>query len=173
MTKYVEEIKKAMSLLAKDPDTIFLGQEAETFYHTMEHIPREKILEMPVMEDAQLGISIGLSLKGYTPISMYTRMDFFILAMNQLVNHLDKIKSLSGGEFNPKVIIRVCIGYDYPLLAGLQHTGDYTEALKQIVKEIKVVKLDRPEDIVPAYEMALNSDKSTILIEDRRKYYWE
>jgi len=110
-------------------------------------------------------MSIGLSLEGYIPVSIYPRIDFLIIAINQLVNHLDKIEKMSCGQFKPKVIIRTAIGSTKPLNAGLQHTSDYTEALKYMVKNIDIVKLVKVKDIVPAYKKALKSEKSTLLIE--------
>lgn len=169
-TTYKDELMRAMKLFAKNRDTIFLGQEADTFYKTMIDIPKDKIIIMPVMEDAQLGMSIGLSLMGYIPISLYTRMDFFLLAMNQLINHLDKIEDMSDGDFEPKVIIRVVIGETYPLNPGPQHTQDFTELLRNNLKNINVVKLENKDDIVPAYKQALLADKSTILIELKDLY---
>ena len=53
-----------------------------------------------------MGISTGLALSGYVPVTCYPRFDFLLLAMNQLVNHLDKIRVMSNNEFQPKVIIR-------------------------------------------------------------------
>ena len=89
-----------------------------------------------------MGISIGMALNGYVPISCYPRFDFLILAMNQLVNHLDKIRKMSGGEMRPKVIIRTSIGSKIPLDGGPQHTQDYTKIFKQILTEVKVVYLN-------------------------------
>lgn len=165
---YREEVTKAMKMLAEDERTIFIGQTVafpgSTIFGTLESVPMGKRLEVPVMEEAQLGISIGLSLEGFIPVSIYPRMDFFILAINQLVNHLDKIEEMSHG-FNPKVIIRTIVGSTSPLNPGPQHTGDYTEMLKACLTNVDVVKLTRTEDIVPAYRRALESENSTILIE--------
>ena len=65
-------------------------------------MPSKKKIETPVFEDAQMGMSIGLSLEGFIPITCFPRFDFLILAMNQLVNHLDKIRFMSRGEMRPK-----------------------------------------------------------------------
>ena len=64
-----------------------------------------------------MGISTGLALQGYIPITCYPRFDFLILAMNQLVNHLDKIRHMSFDEFKPRVIIRTSIGSKNRLMA--------------------------------------------------------
>ena len=49
-----------------------------------------------------MGIAIGLSMSGYIPICIFPRFNFLLSAINQIVNHLDKIKDYSDGEFNPK-----------------------------------------------------------------------
>lgn len=156
-------------MLAKNERTIFLGQTVcypgSQMYAGLENIPLEKRLELPVAEDMQMGMSIGLSLEGLIPVSIYPRIDFLILAINQLINHLDKIEEMSAGEFKTKVIIRTQIGNTEPLYPGVQHCGDYTDALKVLCKNIDVVKIEKAEDVILEYEKALESDKSTILIE--------
>jgi pyruvate/2-oxoglutarate/acetoin dehydrogenase E1 component len=112
-----------------------------------------------------MGMSIGLSLEGFIPVSIYPRFDFLILAINQLANHLDKIDEMSEGQFKPKMIIRTAVGSSEPLYPGLQHCSDYTESFKHFFKNINVVKLTKSEEIMPEYKKALESEKSTILIE--------
>ena len=171
---YQEEIIKAMHLLAEHPNTLFLGQSVKWpgtgLYHTIKDIPDNKKIELPVLEDIQMGISIGLSLEGFIPISIYPRWDFLILATNQLVNHLDKMEQMSDGQFKSKVIIRTAIGSIKPLFPGPQHMQDHTEAFKLMCKNINIVKLTSKEMIIPEYEKALYSDKSTILVEEPDLY---
>lgn len=169
MGTYKEELFKAMKMLAEHPDTIFIGQNMKyggtSMFWTMEDVPEEKRLELPVFEEVQMGMSLGLALEGKIPITIYPRFDFLILAMNQLVNHLDKCDVMSDGQFKPKVIIRTAVGSSQPLMPGPQHCQDHTEAIRKMVKYIKVVKLTKAEQIVPEYKKALESDGSTILVE--------
>jgi len=166
---YKDELTKAMEMLAKNEKVLFLGQAVSYpgsgMYPTLEKIADSKRIEVPIMEDVQMGISIGLSLEGYVPISIFPRFDFLICATNQLVNHLDKIEKMSDSEFKPKVIIRTSIGSTTPLYPGLQHCSDYTKAFKSFLKNIEVITLRKKEKIIPAYRRALKSDKSSLLIE--------
>lgn len=168
---YKEELTLAMECLASDNRTIFLGQEAYSFYGTMGNVPKEKIIEMPVMEDAQLGIATGLSLVGFIPVCMYTRMDFFLLAFNQLINHLDKIEDMSHGDFKPRVVIRVAVGETKPLNPGPQHTQDFTDPLENLLNNIHVIKLINKKDIISSYCSALDYGMSFILVE-YKDLYW-
>ena len=168
---YKDELTKAMKLLAKDKRVIFLGQNivypGSIMSSSLQDIPNSKKIELPLIEDAQIGMSIGLSLEGYIPVSIYPRIDFLIIATNQLVNHLDKIEEMSCGQFRSKVIVRTAIGSTKPLYPGIQHCSDYTEGLRHMLKNIDVIKLTKSRDIVPAYKHALKRKdaKSTILIE--------
>ena len=168
---YKDEITKAMLLLAKDKRTIFLGQSVSytgsAIYGTCKDIPESKKIELPLIEDMQMGMSIGLSLEGYIPVSIYPRFDFLIVATNQLVNHLDKIEKMSAGRYKPKVIIRTVVGSTKPFYPGEQHCSDYTDAYKCMLKNVEVVKLTKSKDIMPAYKHALErkDEKSTLLIE--------
>lgn len=171
---YKEELLKSMDLLASDPRTIIVGQNVKfggtSMYHTFKQLPENQRLEVPVFEEVQAGLCTGLALEGFIPVCIYPRMDFMILAVNQIINHLDKMEEMSDGQFKPKVIIRACVGSIKPLMPGPQHSKNYTEAFKSMVTNIDVVELLNAEDIYPAYTKALNSDKSTILIEHSDLY---
>ena len=81
--KYKSELIRSMSFLSKDKRTIFLGQSVNfsgnAIYNTLSHIPKNKKIELPVFEEVQLGMSTGLALNGFIPISCFPRFDFLIL----------------------------------------------------------------------------------------------
>lgn len=169
--KYKDELIKAMKWLGEKEDTVFLGQACAVSGHaisgTLTTVPKSKRIELPVFEEMQLGIATGMSLEGYTTISIYPRFDFFILACNQLVNHLDKMEEMSHGDMKPRVIIRVAVGSKDPIDAGPQHTQNHTDAFKKMLTNVNVVELIEPEDIFPAFKHAYEREdsKPTLLIE--------
>jgi pyruvate/2-oxoglutarate/acetoin dehydrogenase E1 component len=168
---YLEQIVKSMEYLAKDKRTIFIGQSVSysgnSIYNTLRTIPNSKKIETPVFEDAQMGLSTGLAIEGFIPITCYPRFDFLILAFNQLINHLDKIKQMSKGQIKLKVIIRVAVGSKKPLNAGPQHTQNYSKFLKKILNEIELIELKRAKEIFPIYKKICKEkiNKSYILVE--------
>ena len=173
---YKTELIKSMNFLSKKKDTIFIGQSVSysgnSMFNTLVNVPSKKKIELPVFEDVQMGMSIGLALKGFVPITCYPRFDFLILAMNQIVNHLDKIRAMSRNEMRPKVIIRTSIGAKVPLDGGVQHTQDFTKIFKDILKEIKVIKLNKASNIFKEFSEAYNNkeNKSYLFIEDGDYY---
>lgn len=168
---YKNELTRAMEYLAEDPRTLFLGQsvayQGNSIYKTLEKVPMEKRTELPVFEETQMGLSIGLALAGFVPITIYPRFNFLLLAMNQIVNHLDKFPLITNGAVSPRVIIKTAIGSERPLFPGYQHSGDFTDGMRLMLKNVDVVRLDEPEQIFPAYEKALTrtDGKSTLLVE--------
>jgi len=168
---YREALKIEMEILAQNEKVIFLGQQvgAEDFYKTLTDIPESKRMEMPVAEELQMGMSIGMSLEGMIPVSLYQRMDFLPRAMDQLVNHLDLLEELSKGRFIPKVIIRTTIGVSAPMDVGLQHKKDLTEGMKAML-HFPVLKLNNIKEIQEGYKLARECKGPIMLIEMQDKY---
>ena len=169
--KYAEELSRAMEYLARDPRTLFLGQAVAcpgtAMTNSLKNISRDKLLELPVTEEMQMGMSTGLALAGHVPVCIYPRWNFLLLAVNQVVNHLDKLPIISNGGYRPKVIIRTGIGSERPLHPQHQHVGDFTDAFRLMCKTVEVIRLDEPEQIFPAYQKALEREdgRSTIVVE--------
>ncbi len=171
---YREELTKAMTWLGEKEDTIFLGQTVcypgNSMFKTLEGVPIEKRVELPVAEELQMGMSLGMALTRKTVISIYPRFDFLLLAVNQLVNHLDKLEDFTHGQYHAKVIIRVGIGSTKPMYPGVQHCGDYTEAFRKLLKNVSVLKIDDPHDAYVFYHVAYNNPGSYLIVEDMDLY---
>lgn len=168
---YKETLWDEMKKLAENPKVIFLGQQvgAEDFYGTLTGIPVERRKEMPVAEELQMGMSIGLSLEGYIPVSIYQRMDFLPRAADQIVNHLDLLKTLSEGKFNPKVIIRTTVGVSGPLDIGLQHKKDLVDGFKALV-HFPVIRVTTIKEIRDAYKLARECEGPIMIVEMQDLY---
>ena len=168
---YKNELVRSMEWLGEQENTVFIGQSVKfsgnAIFNTLKTIPDNKKIEVPVVEDLQMGISTGMALDGLVPISCYPRFDFLLLACNQLVNHLDKMQYMSRGMMNPKVIIRTSIGAKKPLDGGIQHTQDHTQAFRYLLTNVNVILLNEPDEIFPAFKLAYEREdsKSTLIIE--------
>lgn len=163
---FARAVNDAMRMLAADPRTVFVGQsvayDGAAIYHSLDGVPMDKRLEFPVVENLQLGYCVGLSLTGKLPICIFPRMDFMLLAMDALVNHLDK---LPGFGWHPKVIIRTRVGQKKPLDAGPQHSNDYTEAFRLMMK-IPVWRVTNAGAVSDAYARALDYNGSCLIVEN-------
>jgi pyruvate/2-oxoglutarate/acetoin dehydrogenase E1 component len=178
MGRYFDELCRSMEYLAQDERVVFLGQavaaKGTAMTTTLKNVDLNRRIELPVAEEMQMGMSIGMALAGYTPVSVYPRWNFLLLAVNQVVNHLDKLKTMSNGGYQPKVIIRVGIGSERPLNPQCQHLGDFTLAFMLMCDNIEVIRVEEPEDIFPAYQKALErTDGKSTIIAEYGDYYSE
>ena len=168
---YFQALSDAMTWLAEQGDTVFLGQAVEVpgtaMWNTLQQVDKAKLIEMPVAEEMQMGVSIGLAMAGTVPVSIFPRWNFLLLAVNQLVNHLDRMPKISNGGFSPKVIIRTSVGAERPLHPQHQHVGDFTDPFKAMLENIEVIRLQESEQIVNSYKRAYEREdgRSTILVE--------
>lgn len=176
VANYYAELTRAMTMLSDDPRTVFIGQSVgypgTGIYGTLADVPSAKRIELPVMEDCQIGMSTGMALAGLVPITIYPRWNFLLLAANGLVNHLDRLPIYSNGGYRPRVIVRVAVPSVEPLDPQSQHDADFTEAFRAMLRTTDVVNLTDAEMIFPAYEKALHRTDvcSTVLVEHVSMY---
>lgn len=168
---YFEQLKSAMHYLGQQSNTLFIGQAVSVagtaMFNTLKDIDPVKRIELPVFEDTQMGISLGISLTGKRVISIYPRWNFLLCAVNQLVSHVDKFPIMTNYQVTPGIIIRTSVGSERPLFPGHQHIGNFSDPFRQMLTTVDIIELKEPEDIVPAYQHAYNrtDGKSTLLVE--------
>ncbi len=129
---------------------------------TFSGVPREKIIEFPVAEEMQMGVCNGLALAGFIPVCVFPRWDFALLAANQIVTHLDKMRM--------KVVLRIGVGSDKPLDPGPQHKSDHSYQFEAMCKNIYFQRMRHINEIVNQYVWALDSPMAHILTEYMDQY---
>ena len=167
---YKELLVKANTEMSNNPKIRYIGYGLKKgkALGTLINVDDYKIIEMPVAENLMAGFAIGLSLTGYIPIVFIERMDFILNALDSIVNHLDKIKAISRGEFIPAVIFRCVVGNEKkPLYTGITHTQDYSFGIKKLIS-FPVFQLKDKDKIDAVYRKAVFFQKkgiSTIIVE--------
>ena len=173
-TDYWQAICSAMEMLGERPETIFLGQSVVypgvNVNKTLPDLPYQK-LEMPVAENMQLGLSIGLALTGRLPVCIFPRFNFVLSAADQIVNHLDKLDAVSRGGYRPKVIIRTAVGCTRPVDPQEQHLGNFSDAFRLMTRNVNVMECHTAQDVEQNYRNAMNHSQSSIVVEFTSKYF--
>jgi len=170
--KYGDAIKKSMDDLARDPRIVFIGYNlihGSKAYGSLNDISSERIIETPVAENLMAGLSTGLAIEGFKPVLIFERHDFMLNALDGLINHLDKLNELSGGEYCPPVIIRAIVGSKDPINPGPQHMQDFTGSFEQMFK----MPIYEPKDsrqVLDSYNIAKKTNKPIMVVE-RRDFY--
>ena len=169
--KYFDELKRAMNYLGAQKNTIFIGQAVEVpgtaMSNTLSEVPKNKLLELPVAEEMQMGMTLGLAMDKNIPISIFPRWNFLLYGVNQLINHIDKFQIMNGKKIKPKIIIRTGIGSKRPLHPQHQHIGDFTEGFRKMSTNLEIINLKEAKDVFPSYKKAYKrkDNKCTILVE--------
>lgn len=174
--KYLEALTESMTWLSQQPNTVFLGQNMiggrAPHSRSLAKVSNDLVIDLPIAEEMQMGMTLGLALDGMIPISIFPRWNFMLCAMNQLVNHIDKLPVMGNG-FRAKTIIRTAVGSDRPLDPQCQHTGNFTAGLKSMCDTLDIIELHSPNDILPSYQYAYSRDdnRSTLLVEFGNFYH--
>src|SRR4029077_17961446 len=81
---------------------------------------KDRVFNTPLSEDAMTGVAIGAAMAGLRPIHVHIRMDFLMLAMNQLVNIASKSHYMYNGQVKVPMVVRSMIGKSWG--QGAQHS---------------------------------------------------
>jgi pyruvate/2-oxoglutarate/acetoin dehydrogenase E1 component len=123
-----------------------------------------RCFDVPNCEDALVGLGIGSALMGYRPVFVSLRVDFLMLAMNQIINHAARWPAMTGYQVKVPLTIRALIGRGWGQAA--QHAGAVYSMFAN-VPGLEVVLPSSPAEGAGLLLTALRSDTTTIVIEDR------
>lgn len=127
----------------------------------------ERVIDCPVSEMATTGAAIGASLCGYRPIVVHPRMDFMILATDQIVNGAAKWRYMLGGQSSPKVTIRGIVN------RGGEQGAQHSQALHAWYAHVPGLRVVMPATVADARDLLVASvlcDDPVVFIDDRWLY---
>lgn len=167
---YKDAVEQAMTDLGNQ-GYIFIGYNVAKgdAMGTLKNVPLNQKLETPVAENLMSGLAIGMSFEGFKPVIYFERHDFMLVAMDAIVNHIDKIERISHGEYKVPIIIRAVTADGGPFYSGITHSQDFTDMLKKAVS----FPVEDPKtgiDILKAFKNASKSNKPVIVVERKSLY---
>ena len=173
---YVDAVREATDLeMARDPSVLLFGLDVDdpkaiqgTARGLLEKYGPERVFGTPLSEDAMTGAAIGMALAGLRPIHVHIRMDFLMLAMNQLVNVAAKSRYMYGGQVALPLVVRSMIGKSWG--QGAQHSqGLYSFFMH--VPGLKVVAPATPYDAKGCLTAAVRDDNPVLYVEHRLLHF--
>ncbi len=173
---YAEAIQEATEQeMDRDPSVIVLGigvDDYKAVYGTtkglVERFGTERVIDTPLSEDAMTGLAIGASLAGLRPIHVHIRMDFVLLAMNQLINIAAKSRYMYGGAVTVPIVVRSIIGRSWG--QGAQHSQGLHSFFMH-VPGLKVVAPSTPYDAKGCLIESIRDDNPVMFVEHRMVHY--
>lgn len=144
---------------ATDPKHIF-----GTTVGLAESFGSSRVFDMPTSENAMTGIGIGASLNGIRPVMTHQRLDFFLLAFDQLINNAAKWHFMFGGQSCVPITIRLIMGRGWG--QGPTHSQNL-QAMFAHVPGLKVVMPTTPEDAKGLLIDSIFDDDPVVFLEHR------
>lgn len=156
---YSSAINEALSLaLEMDESVICYGLGVPdpkgvfgTTLGLQEKFGESRVFDMPISENAMTGVAIGASLNGIRPVMTHQRLDFFMLAMDQLVNNAAKWHYMYGGISSVPITIRLIIG------RGWGQGPTHSQNLQAVFAHIPGLKVVMPTTAGDAKGLLLSS----------------
>lgn len=137
--------------------------------HILEKFGPERCFDTPIAEDAMTGLALGAAINGLRPIHVHIRVDFLLLAMNQIANMISSFRYGSGGTQGVPLVIRTVVGRGWG--QGFQHSKSMHGTFAQI-PGLKVICPTTPEDAKGMMTAAIRDD-DPVLVFEHRWLYWQ
>jgi len=157
--------------MAANPKVVVFGIGVDDFkgtYGTTMGLHKKfgpaRCFDTPLSEDAMTGVAIGMAMAGYRPIHVHIRMDFLLLAMNQIINIAAKARYMYGGQVATPMVVRSVIGRSWG--QGAQHS----QALYPLFMHIpglRVLAPTTPHDAKGLLLQSLRQDDPVMFVEHR------
>ncbi|MBT4006548.1 MAG: alpha-ketoacid dehydrogenase subunit beta [Rhodospirillales bacterium] len=173
--QYVDALQEAFAQeMALDPSVFIFGLDVDdhkaiqgSTRGLLEQFGPERVFGTPLSEDAMTGVAIGAAMAGMRPIHVHIRMDFLMLAMNQLVNIAAKAHYMYDGQVKVPLVVRSMIGKSWG--QGAQHSqGLYSMFMH--VPGLKVVAPSNAYDAKGCMIAAIRDNNPVIFVEHRLLY---
>jgi pyruvate/2-oxoglutarate/acetoin dehydrogenase E1 component len=173
---YVDALREALAQeMRRDPRVFLFGLDVDdhkaiqgSTRGLVQEFGPERVFGTPLSEDAMTGVAVGAAMAGMRPVHVHIRMDFLMLAMNQLINIAAKSHYMYGGQVKVPLVVRCMIGKSWG--QGAQHSQGL-HAMFMHVPGLKVVAPSNAYDAKGALIAAIRDDNPVIFVEHRLLYF--
>ena len=160
--------------MERDEKVFILGEEVGVWGGTYavtkgfyDHFGAERVRDTPISEGVIVGAAVGAAMNGLKPVAEIMTINFAFLALDQIVNHAAKIRSMFGGQFKAPLVIRTTSGGGKQLGATHSQTPDVIFAH---FPGLKVVAPATPADAKGLLKAAIRSEDPVLFIEHSTLY---
>ena len=123
-----------------------------------------RVFDVPTSEAAMTGIAVGAALRGVRSVTVHQRLDFFLLAMDQLINSAAKWHFRFGGQRSVPIVIRLILG------RGWGQGPTHSQSLHSWFAHVPGLKVVMPTNAADAKGLLLSSifDPNPVLFLEHR-----
>lgn len=157
-----------------DPSVVVMGEDVALYEGSFKvtrgllaEFGEERIRDTPISENSIIGVSIGAAMGGLRPVAELMTVNFALLAMDQIINHMAKIRSMFGGQTFLPMTIRMPGGGGSQL--GAQHSQSL-ETYFMHCPGMYVLYPATPADARGLLKSAIRSNNPVVFLEHELLY---
>ena len=173
--QYNEALNEALiEEMTRDESVILIGEDVGAYGGVfkvskglIERFGSERVRDTPICESAIIGTATGAALMGMRPVAEISFIDFILLAMDQIGNHVAKIMQIAPGLLELPMVIRTEGGVGGGI--GCQHSQSL-EALFAHLPGLKIVMPSTPYDAKGLLKTAIRENSPVMCIENKKLY---
>jgi len=172
---YREALNRALDeVMAADSTVVTLGEDVGLYGGSfrvteglVEKYGEKRVIDTPIAELSIVGNAVGMAIGGLRPVAEIMTGNFALLAFDQIINHMAKLRYMSNGKITLPMVVRFPQGVSRQLAA--QHSESYEQMLCS-VPGLKVLSVNDVNYAYHALKHAILSDDPFVFIEHELLY---
>src|ERR1700757_3011446 len=171
----IEAINRAHTWeMAHDPTVVVLGEDigvnGGVFRATaglQEQFGKDRVQDTPLAEGMIAGMSIGMAAQGLRPVAEIQFMGFIYPALDQIANHMARLRNRTRGRLTCPVVIRMPHG------GGIHAPEHHSESLEAMLAHHAGLRVVCPSSPARAYGLllaAIRDPDPVMFLEPARLY---
>jgi len=162
-----EELRRDPSVLVWGEDVALYEGSFKVTRGLLAEFGEERVKDTPISENTIIGVAIGAAMGGLRPVAELMTVNFALLAMDQLINHMAKIRSMFGGQTNLPMVVRMPGG------GGSQLAAQHSQSLESYFMHcpgMRVVYPATPADAKGLLKTAIRDPNPVVFLEHELLY---
>lgn len=162
-----EEMARDENVVMLGEDIGFIGGNFKCTVGLLEKYGDLRVKDTPISEQGFVGMGVGMALTGLRPVIELMFSDFLLVAADQVINQMAKIRYMSGGQANVPMTIRCPIG------AGRSSAAQHSQSMQAMVAQFPGTKIVLPSTAQEAkglLKTAIRDDDPVLFLEHKMEY---
>jgi len=160
--------------MRRDPSVVLFGEDVALYEGSFKvtrgllaEFGEERVRDTPISENTIIGVAVGAAMGGLRPVAELMTVNFALLAMDQIINHMAKIRYMFGGQTNLPLTVRMPGG------GGSQLAAQHSQSLESYFMHcpgLRVAYPATPADAKGLLKTAIRDNNPVIFLEHELLY---
>ena len=162
-----EEMRRDSSVVVWGEDVALYEGSFKVTRGLLAEFGEERVRDTPISENTIVGVAVGAAMGGLRPVAELMTVNFALLAMDQLVNHMAKIRSMFGGQTHLPMVVRMPGG------GGSQLAAQHSQSLESYFMHcpgMRVAYPATPADAKGLLKTAIRDNNPVVFLEHELLY---